>query len=145
MPDKISEQENDQQKVQEAAEKNREILPKLYSKRVIYIFSVLFSTIFGTVILMSNLKQLGNTKGRLEVLIFGIIYTLGSFITLTNIQMQANFGIPLNILGGLILNEFFWNRYIGKETEFEKKSWHKPAIISGLICLPFVLAMFSGM
>ncbi len=145
MQEKISEQESDQLNMEEAQKKNHEVLPKLYSKRVIYVFSVLFSTIFGTVILMSNLKQIGNSKGRLEVLVFGIIYTLGSFITLTNIEMQANFGLPLNILGGLILNEFFWNRYIGKDTEFEKKSWHKPAIISGLICLPFVLAMFYGM
>lgn len=121
--------------------KEQEHLPQLYSKSVIYAFSIIFSTLFGTILLMSNLKQIGNSKARLEVLIFGVIFTVGSILSLKTIEMQANFGLPLNIIGGLILNEFFWNRYIGKETEFEKKSWHKPAILSAVICIPFVIAM----
>lgn len=120
---------------------DKEILPQLYSKRVIYVFSIIFSTLFGTIILMSNLKQTGNNKARLEVLVFGIIFTVGSILSLNTLEMQANFGLPLNIIGGLILNEFFWNRYIGKETNFEKKSWHKPAIVSAMITLPFVFAL----
>ncbi|MCP9198830.1 hypothetical protein MKO06_02860 [Gramella sp. GC03-9] len=123
----------------------QENLPRLYSKRVIYIFSVMFSTIFGTVILMSNLKQLGEKKARIEVLVFGIIFTIGTAITLNTVELQTNLGIPLNILGGVILNEFFWNRYIGRETEFEKKSWHKPALISALITLPFAAAMIYSL
>lgn len=121
--------------------RQNEQLPQLYSKSVIYAFSIIFSTLFGTILLMSNLKQIGNSKARLEVLIFGVIFTVGSILSLKTIEMQANFGLPLNIIGGLILNEFFWNRYIGKETEFEKKSWHKPAILSAVICIPFVIAM----
>ena len=121
-----------------------EVLPKLYSKRVIYVFSVIFSTIFGAVILMSNLKQVKDNKARWEVLFFGIIFTVGTAITLTTVELQMNLGIPLNILGAVILNEFFWNRSIGKDTEFEKKSWHKPAIISAMITLPFVFAMLYG-
>ncbi|MUP44682.1 hypothetical protein E0K83_02855 [Gramella sp. BOM4] len=135
--------ENESQ-VAETKQQEKE-LPALYSKRVIYLFSVIFSTIFGTVILMSNLKQLGEKKARMEVLVFGIIFTIGTAITLNTVQLQTNLGLPLNILGGVILNEFFWNRYIGKETEFEKKSWHKPAIISTLITLPFVAAMLYAM
>lgn len=121
--------------------KQNEQLPQLYSKSVIYAFSIIFSTIFGTILLMSNLKQIGNIKARLEVLIFGVIFTIGTILSLRTIEMQANFGLPLNIIGGLILNEFYWNRYIGKETVFKKKSWHKPALISLVICIPFVVAM----
>ena len=125
-------------------ETNMEGLPKLYSKRVIYLFSVIFSTIFGTVLLMSNLKQVNDKKARWEVLVFGIIFTIGIAITLHTVQLQSNLALPLNILGAIILNEFFWNRSIGKETEFEKKSWHKPAIISAIITLPFAVALFYG-
>ncbi len=117
-----------------------EDLPKLYSKRVIYIFSVLFSTIFGTVLLMSNLKSLGEKKARIQVLIFGIVFTIGLLITASTLKTSTDFTIPLNILGGVILNEYFWNSYIGKKKKFEKKSWHKPAIISLAVCIPFVLA-----
>ena len=123
---------------------NSEVLPELYSKRVIYIFSVIFSTIFGTVLLMSNLKQVKDNKARWEVLAFGVIFTVGSAITLTTVELQTNLGIPLNILGAVILNEFFWNRSLGKDAEFEKKSWHKPAIISALITLPFAIALFAA-
>lgn len=125
-------------------QENSEVLLKLYSKRVIYAFSIIFSTLFGTILLMSNLKQIGDNKARLEVLVFGLIFTIGSMLSLNTIELQANFGITLNILGGIILNEFFWNRYIGKETKFEKKGWHKPAIISAIITLPFAIALLYG-
>ncbi len=137
----MTDQESQVTETERAESKEFEALPKLYSKRVIYLFSVIFSTIFGTVLLMSNLKQINDTKARWEVLIFGIIFTIGTAITLHTVQLQSNLGLPLNILGAIILNEFFWNRSIGKETEFEKKSWHKPAIISAIITLPFVLIL----
>lgn len=129
---------------QEVSSESRKELPRLYSKNVIWAFSILFSTIFGTVILMSNLKAIGEKSGRLQVLIFGIVFTLGTAITIGMNPEATNFSLPLNILGGVILNEYFWNRYIGRETEFEKKKWHKPAIISILISLPFVLALLFG-
>ncbi|MDX1543999.1 MAG: hypothetical protein R3214_08645 [Christiangramia sp.] len=128
----------------ETQSRTQEVLPRLYSKRVIYAFSVIFSCLFGTVLLMSNLKQLNERKARWEVLIFGVIFTVGTALTLNTVEMQVNLGIPLNILGGVILNEFFWNRYIGRDTEFEKKSWHKPAIISALITLPFAVALIAA-
>jgi hypothetical protein len=128
-----------------AEEKKEQKLPKLYSKRVIYVFSILFSPIFGTVILMSNLKQLGLKQARWEVLLFGIIFTLGSAFSMSSIEMQMNFGLLINILGAVILNEFFWNRYIGRETEFIKKSWVKPALISAAISLPFIYLMLTQM
>lgn len=117
------------------------IPPQLYSKRVIMAFSLLFSTIFGAAILMSNMKRLENTKARLQVLFFGILYSAGQVFTLNSIA-STNLSIPLNLLGGVVLNEYFWNRYIGKEREYLKKSWLKPAIISGLITIPFLFGIF---
>ncbi|MDR5589071.1 hypothetical protein [Christiangramia sp. SM2212] len=117
-----------------------EILPELYSKRVITIFSILFSTIFGAVILMSNLKNKGEKKGRMQVLIFAIIYTIGMILSLNSIS-STKLTLPLNALGAIILNEYFWNRYLGKDIQFEKKSWVKPAIISITVTIPFILAI----
>ena len=117
-----------------------EILPELYSKRVITTFSVLFSTIFGAVILMSNLKRKGEKKGRIQVLVFSIIYSIGMIFTINSIS-TTQLTIPLNFLGAIILNEYFWNRYLGKHIEFEKKSWVKPAIISVTVTIPFIVAL----
>ncbi|MFV8225501.1 hypothetical protein [Christiangramia aquimixticola] len=114
--------------------------PRLYSKRVIITFSALFSTIFGAVILMSNLKNLNERKGMFQVLVFGIIFTVGQMITVSSLQSNK-FSLILNISGAIILNEYFWNRYIGKDKEYLKKNWVKPALISTLISLPFVFAI----
>lgn len=115
--------------------------PELHSKKVITIFSVLFSTIFGAVLLMYNMKASGNAKMRLPVLVFGILYTLLSIITIAQLDIQSNIAFIFNFLGAGILNELFWNKYIGKETKYRQRSWVKPAVISLLIITPFVLAM----
>ncbi|WP_300439601.1 hypothetical protein [Christiangramia sp.] len=117
-----------------------EIPPELYSKRVITAFCILFSTIFGAVILMSNLKKKDEQKGKLQVLFFSIIYTAGMIFTVAYTK-SSNFTILLNILGAIILNEYFWNRYLGKDIEFEKKSWVKPALISITVTIPFIIAL----
>ena len=116
-------------------------LPKLYSKRLILVFSGLFSVLFGTVILLSNLKKSGEKKGMIQVLIFAIIYVTGMVITIQSMNANTNLALPMNIVGALILNEYFWNRYIGKDTEYEKKSWIKPAIVSMCISIPAFLAL----
>ena len=139
----ISEERSFEQ-LENSEERAPKDLPKLYSKRVIYAFSIIFSTLFGTVLLMSNLKRTGNKKGWYEVLIFGIIYTAGLLITAASMNMETNIGLPLNVIGALILNEYFWNRYIGKETKFEKKKWHKPAIISLVITLPLIYVILTA-
>ena len=118
-----------------------ENLPKFYSKRLILVFSGLFSVLFGTVLLLSNLKKSGEKKGIIQVLIFALIYVTGMIITIQTMNANTNLALPLNIAGALILNEYFWNRYIGRETEYEKKSWIKPAIISMCISIPAFLAL----
>ena len=83
-----------------------EILPELYSKSVITAFCILFSTIFGGVILMSNLRKKEEHKGRWQVLIFSILYTVGMIYTVYSTG-TSNFTLPLNILGAIILNEYY--------------------------------------
>ncbi|WP_026913890.1 hypothetical protein [Christiangramia portivictoriae] len=115
------------------------LIPALYSKRVIFTFCLLFSTLFGAVIFMSNLKNLKENKGRWQVLLFALIYTMGHAYTVLNFSMTY-VGLILNLAGALILTEYFWNRYIGMNREFIRKSWTKPAIVSALITVPLIVA-----
>lgn len=115
--------------------------PEIYSKKLIYSFSILFSTIFGAILLMNNLKETNNNKGRNKVLIFGIIYTIATIITLNLINTTSSISFLFNGIGGFILNEHFWDKFIGKELKHRKKSWIKPTIISILIITPFFLAI----
>lgn len=118
--------------------------PELYSKIVITVFSTIFSTIFGAILLMYNMKQTNNQKGRIQVLIFGILWTIASILVLNYIGLKANFSIIFNLVGAGILTEYFWNKFIGKEFEYRKRSWIKPAIISVIIVIPFILAIIFG-
>ena len=48
------------------------LLPHLYSKRAIQGFTLFFSTIFGVLLLMQNLKEMNKPVARNQVLFFGI-------------------------------------------------------------------------
>jgi len=118
--------------------------PELHSKKVIMVFSVLFSTIFGAVLLMYNMKQTENKAGRIQVLIFGILYTIATLLVVNLMNIGGNIALIFNIAGGGILTEYFWNKFIGKDFEHRKRSWIKPAIISVLITIPIFLAAIYG-
>ncbi|MFL0354800.1 hypothetical protein [Xanthomarina sp. GH4-25] len=118
--------------------------PELYSKRVILVFTLLLSTIFGAVLLMSNMKQTANPKGRIQVLIFGILYTIASVLIIDQLNLKTNLALMFNFAGTGILTEYFWNKFIGKEFKHRKRSWIKPAIISTLIAIPLILLAIYG-
>ena len=52
----------------------------LYSKKVIRAFSIFFSSIFGTVLLMQNLLAIGKKKAAYLVLACGGVYSLLSIV-----------------------------------------------------------------
>lgn len=143
MSDQIQDQANSSIETQHATERNE--LPQFYSKRIILVFSGLFSIIFGAALLLSNLKKLEDKKATYQVLVFVFLYVSGIVYTLSSMKTAPNLTLPLNLLGGLILNEYFWNRYIGKETEYEKKSWVKPSLISlGISTLAFLALIYMS-
>jgi hypothetical protein len=114
--------------------------PLLYSKRAIRAFSILFSTIFGAVLVASNITDTGR---KWTVIGFGIVLTALS-IVVANLVDQASAVTLLNIAGGLGLISTFWDRYIGKETKYRAKPIWKPLIISLIIIIPFILAAIYG-
>jgi hypothetical protein len=118
--------------------------PELHSKITITLFACIFATIFGAVLMMQNFKEVGNIKARNQVLAFGILYTAFSVFIINAIDVNVNLALPLNFGGAGILAEFFWNNQLGKEIRYRKKSWVKPAIISVIISIPFILALIFG-
>jgi len=115
--------------------------PRLHSKRVVTLFSAIFSIIFGAVLMMYNFNQLGKIKARNLVFTFGIIYTIGTILLINLLSFPGNFVIIINLIGAYIMTEYFWNEHLGKEIKYRKRSWVKPAIISTIITIPFVLAL----
>ena len=111
--------------------------PKLYSKTLIIIFSLLFSPIFAAVLLMSNLKEIGKNRERIFVLLFAILYLFTTAAILQIFNLPPNLTFIANVLGAAILNEYFWNKHIGRDIQYIKKSWIKPALISVAVALFF--------
>lgn len=115
--------------------------PLFYSKGAIRAFSLIFSTIFGAVLLSSNIS--GN-KGKWIVIGFGVIYTTATIIIMNLIPPNTFYVLILNTAGGLGLTSTFWNKYIGQDTEYRTKPIWKALIISIIITIPFVLAIIYG-
>ena len=111
------------------------VLPVLYSKKAIQGFTIFFTTIFGAVLLMYNLKQMNKLKARNQVLIFGIVFTILSAILLNYLPKMLFTTLLFNLTGYAVLIEFFWKNNIEKEVEYVKKEVWKPLTISIIIVL----------
>ncbi|MDD7915246.1 hypothetical protein [Polaribacter ponticola] len=79
----------------------------LYSKNAIRGFTIFFSTIFGAVLLMYNLKVMKKPKERIQVLFFSIIYTIFVYFLLNFLPKSFLTTLILNLIGYTILSEFF--------------------------------------
>lgn len=129
-------QENDDYTEDPQAEDNYDI--EIYSKRAIWGFSIFFSTIFGGVLLMLNLRSAGYKQAANLVLLFSLLYTIIGSIVISYIGLQTSgAAIIFNGIGAAILTEYFFNKYF-PENDYYPKSIMKPLAISLLICLVIV-------
>jgi hypothetical protein len=119
--------------------------PLLYSRQVINIFSILFSVMFGGILLAINLKSVNNKKAILPVLIYSILYT-GIIIYILNLIPGSKSGLSLifNLVGAIVLYNFFWGKYIGKDFKYRTKQIWIPLIIGILISGFFIWALIVG-
>ena len=115
---------------------------KIYSKRAVWGFSIFFTTIFGGVLLMQNLRDLNKKKEGYQVLVFSILYSaLGIYLASLTETANTSMNFAVNVVGGIILTGFFFKRYVPDESNLPKKKIWKALIISLLIILPFVVAL----
>lgn len=118
---------------------------EIYSKRAIVGFSIFFSTIFGGVLLMINLREAGYKKAANLVLLFSVAYTLLGSVIMSYVSTPSGaFALIFNGVGAYILTGYFFNKYF-PEDDYYPKSIAKPLIVSLLICIPIVWLMFQTM
>ena len=138
--------ENEINQLEEDVTLNTESKQKIYSKKAIWGFSVIFTSIFGGVLLFQNLKDIGKKKEANLILLYSILYTIVT-IYLVNIPDKPKSGISFmcNMVGGYILSEYFFNKYFLNPDDYDKKKIWKPLIISILIIIPFIFVLiYSG-
>ncbi|MCL7764340.1 hypothetical protein MPF19_13010 [Polaribacter sp. Z014] len=117
-------------------------VPFLYSKKAILGFTIFFSTIFGAVLLMQNLKEMNKPKARIEVLVFGILYILFSAVLSTYLPQMMFIPLLFNIIGYAVLTEYYWNKNLGKDFAYQKKPIWQPLATSILIVLLLVILLY---
>jgi hypothetical protein len=107
--------------------------PEFHSKKVLFLFSVLFAPVFAAVLLMFNLEQIDNKSGKKQVLAFAILYPIISVIILYQFGFNKWLSIIFHLIGAGIITEYFWDKHIGENQKYRKRSWIKPAIVSIII------------
>ncbi len=112
--------------------------PRLFPENSLFVFSVIFSTFFASIVMAFNLKEVNKQKAMLPLLFFGGIYTV-TVATITQQLEAAGFilAVVLNGLGAFIILKYFWKPYIGNQA-YEKRSMLTPLLIGLLIALPLV-------
>ncbi|WP_282071656.1 hypothetical protein [Polaribacter atrinae] len=116
-------------------------VPVLYSKKAILGFTIFFSTIFGAVLLMQNLKEMNKPKARNQVLIFGLVYTVFSTILLNYLPKSIFTTLILNMIGYTVLTGYFWNINLGKDIVHRDKQIWKILGISILIVFGLIFLL----
>lgn len=116
--------------------------PILYSKKAVQGFTIFFGPLFGAVLLMFNLKVINKPKARIQVLVFGIGYTLLAFVGLNYLPKTFFISLIFNVIGYVILVEYFWNQNLGKELQHTTKEITKPLVISLLILALIIFLQF---
>ncbi len=130
---------NEKANVKERAPKLDENAPTLYSEKVIYVFSILFSVLFGGILLAINLKEVDNRKGIAPTIIFSLTYSILSVYILNRINASTTTTLIFALIGATLLNEIFWKKYIGKDIAYHRKSYIKPLIIALIIFVPIII------
>jgi hypothetical protein len=120
-------------------EREQNEIPKFYSKKAILGFSIFFSSIFGGILLIQNLKEIGMKKEAKTVLNTSIFLTVLPFLVAWLMEKDVStYTFLVNLIGGLVLSEFYFGLYIPKEQIFENKKIWKPLLISLIITIPLL-------
>ena len=114
-------------------------LPVLFSKTAIRLFSILFSTLFGGILLSINLYRLNKRKEIFFVISFSLLFSYGIGLLVTYFpEYSTAIALSMNLLGLIILEGLFWNRMIGNELKYTKQPiWMTLGI--GLFLVAFLL------
>lgn len=101
--------------------------PAMFSKRAIFAFSVLCSVLFGAILLAINVNKTQNRDKALWVVIYGVGFIFLQAIIAGGYNPIAT--ILTSIAGAYIMDNFFWNRYIGKPTLYRARAIWIPLLI----------------
>jgi hypothetical protein len=123
----------------------------IYSKATLLLFSIFFSPLVGSVLLMLNLRSAGYKRQGTIVLFFGIAWQFFCGVVVNYAASLLGFPkndtkvlqhpqvvilvLILNIIGGGILVEYFFKKYFPFD-DYEHKSIWKALLITLVVVIP---------
>jgi len=111
----------------------KEPAPELYSRKAIYFFTVFCSVFFGRTLMFLNLRKLKNKHGQIIVAIYSILYGVITWSILTQFERNTILTMVVSMIGSFPLYNYFWAKYIDKNTEYRAKSIVIPLVIALVI------------
>ena len=120
---------------------NQPSTTKIYSKKAIFGFSTFFSPVFGGFLLRQNLIDSNRRKEANIALLVSIFLTAFTMLIMNGFHIKGgSFAYFLNMIGGIILSEYFFKKNFPNDNYEYKKIW-KALLISIAVTAPFLLAM----
>jgi len=113
--------------------------PLLYSKITVSSFSILFTVVFGAILLALNIE---NKINKIKVIGFGVLFTTLAILIGNLIPHSTFYVYAINGFGGYFLSTEFWNKYVGRETKYRTKPIWIPSIISIIIMVLVLISIF---
>ena len=114
--------------------------PALYSRKVIYVFTVLFSVIFGSIMLAINVSKTPNRSKAILVVLAGLAYTIVLVMLAQRLHLGSGFTIITSVMGAYLMEMLFWDRYIGNSTLYRSKPYWIPLTVALVIVALILLA-----
>jgi FtsH-binding integral membrane protein len=118
--------------------------PSLYSRRAIYFFTVFCSVFFGGTLMFLNLRKLKSKQGQIVVAVYSILYGVISLAILGQFERNTMITMLVSMIGSFALYNYFWEKYIGRDTEYRAKSIWKPLTIALLILVLFMIVVVTN-
>jgi lipopolysaccharide export LptBFGC system permease protein LptF len=116
--------------------------PAYFSKRVILIFSVLFSVFFASILLAVNLNRTAHKDKVALAVLFGLGFTIAVGLLAPTFHYNAFFTILTGFSGAYLMEVLFWNKYIGNSTLYKVRPVWIPLIIVLAIYIPLGVFLY---
>jgi hypothetical protein len=113
--------------------------PAFYSKRLILVFSILFSVLFGSVMLAINVSKMQNLSKAVLVVLFGLGFTVLAVAIAATYHLSSPFSILFGYLGAYAMEYLFWRSYIGNATLYRAKPFWPPLITGVALIIPLII------
>ncbi|MFI5158515.1 MAG: hypothetical protein ACHQF4_06590 [Sphingobacteriales bacterium] len=120
--------------------------PLMYSRRVIYFFSVFCGALVGSIMIAMNIAKTGKKTEALYTVLFGTAFTtIQIFIGLRMISgSSTSYSIAFGLVAAYCLDYFFWKRFIGYSIFYRARPFWTPLIIVAIIAILIVIATKYG-